>query len=261
MSSVYGLIGKVLGHSFSREMFSRKFFDENIDAEYRNFEIPSIDEFPDIISSLPNLSGLNVTIPYKTAIIPFLDQLSDEAKTIGAVNVVKIGKEIDETLGRRRLVGHNTDVAGFVQSIRPHIKSYHKCAYILGTGGVSKAVACGLDKLGIMYKFVSRKAYPQSLPSEGDLEEVLSYSDLTFQLLSDAIVVNCTPLGMFPSVDTCPDIPYQCLNNRNLLFDCVYNPLQTLFLAKGNLQGCDTLNGIEMLRIQALEAWKIWNEE
>ena len=248
MRSVYGLIGKVLGHSYSHEMFTRKFQDENINAEYRNFEIPSIECFKDIIANIPNIKGLNVTIPYKTEIIPYLHRLTPEAEKIGAVNVVCVMKKPANGDEDTELVGANTDVIGFAQSLSSRLKPHHKNALILGTGGVSKAVAYALDGLKMNYQFVSRVRK----------RDAITYSDLTEEMMRDAVVVNCTPLGMFPAGDTFPDIPYQYLSARNLLFDCVYNPNGTPFLKKGGERGCDVVGGLEMLRLQAREAWKLW---
>lgn len=241
----YGLIGKVLGHSFSKDFFREKFSNEHIDAQYLNYEIPSIQDFPAIVRDNQTICGLNVTIPYKTEIIPYLHSVSDEARDIGAVNVVKV---IRNQKGEIFLQGHNTDVIGFTKSIMSHIRPYHNTALILGTGGVSKAVHYALEKMNIKTIFVSRTKS----------ESAITYSQIESSLINDAIIVNCTPLGMFPNVDTCPPIPYQLLNSRNLLFDCVYNPLTTLFLQKGATQGADILNGLSMLHIQAIEAWHIW---
>ena len=244
----YGLIGYPLGHSFSAKYFTAKFYAEHIEATYRNFEIPTIDLLPDIIRKNPTLKGLNVTIPYKETVIPLLDELSDEAKSIGAVNVIKIIRKGYQT----RLIGYNADIIGFTQSIRPLLKPHHKQALVLGTGGASKAVTNGLRQLGLNYLYVSRHQRPDGL----------IYPNLTPDFLKTyPVVVNCTPLGMYPRIDTCPDIPYEALNTHNLLYDLVYNPQETLFLKQGKQQGAVTKNGLEMLHLQAEASWSFWNQE
>lgn len=243
----YGLIGYPLKHSFSKGYFNEKFASENIDAEYVNFEIPSIELFKDIVNQNPNLKGLNVTIPYKEQVIPFLDDLSPDARKIGAINVIKV---IREPKGKIKLVGYNSDIIGFVESIESLIQPQHKKALILGTGGASKAVYHGLQKLGIDAKFVSRTAK----------FDMFTYEELTEEIMDEyKIVVNCTPVGMFPNVDECPDIPYQYLTPDHLLYDLLYNPNTTLFMKKGEEKGAVTKNGLEMLLLQAFAAWEIWN--
>lgn len=239
----YGLIGRVLGHSFSYRMFNEKFKNEDIDATYINFEIPDVGCVRDIIVNTPTLRGFNVTIPYKQDIIPLLSSLSQEAREIGAVNVVRIEED-------GSLTGHNTDIIGFMESIRPLLKPHHHKALILGTGGVAKAVACGLTRLGIRYQFVSRT----------HKTDAISYDELDEEMMADAVVVNCTPMGMFPDTDACPPIPYCHTDSHNLFFDCVANPEETLFMRKGKTNGAQTKGGSEMLRIQAEEAWKIWQK-
>lgn len=244
----YGIIGFPLKHSFSRKFFTEKFARENIDAEYLNFEIPAIDELPEIIAANPELRGLNVTIPYKEKVIPFLDELDPQAQEIGAVNVIRIeraGKEV-------RLVGYNSDLVGFQNSIAPLIlPEIHRKALILGTGGASKAVRRGLQNLGIETKYVSRR------PAEGQF----TYSDLDAGILAQYnVIVNSTPLGTFPNVDEAPEIPYHLLQNQNLLFDLVYNPEETKFLNQGKKHNAKIKNGAEMLQLQAIAAWKIWNK-
>ena len=244
----YGLIGFPLGHSFSRRFFTEKFSKENIEAEYLNFEIPSIEEFPNIISSNPYLKGLNVTIPYKQQVMQFLDALSPEAKAIGAVNVVKVSHHD----GKVNLTGHNSDVIGFVNSIKPLIKEHHKKALILGTGGASRAIHYGLEKkLGLETLFVSRSKRPG----------MITYEDINADTLSEyEVIVNCSPCGMHPHVDECPALPYQFMTDRHLLYDLVYNPEETLFMKKGAAQGANVKNGYEMLILQAIASWEIWNE-
>ena len=238
----YGLIGYPLGHSFSRKFFTEKFEKEGIDAQYLNFEIPSIEEFPDIIKNTPGLRGLNVTIPYKQQVMQYLDDISEEAKAIGAVNVVKVRKE--------GLTGYNSDVIGFVNSIKPLLKPHHKKALILGTGGASKAIHYGLtEKLGMETLFVSRKAH----------EGVITYKDVAADVLQEyEVIVNCSPVGMFPHVEECPPLPYEAMNGNHLLYDLVYNPLETLFMKKGAEQGATVKNGLEMLHLQAIASWKFW---
>ena len=243
----YGLIGFPLKHSFSKKFFTEKFEDEKIDAEYLNFEIPEIDLFQEIVASNPQLVGLNVTIPYKEKVIPFLDQLDSQAAEIGAVNVVKIENKSGKTI----LTGYNSDLLGFQNSISPFVlPNVHTKALILGTGGASKAVRCGLDNLGIESIYVSRNAKAGQL----------TYTDLDEQIMDEyKVVVNTTPLGTFPNVDEAPDIPYHLLGKQHLLFDLVYNPEETKFLRLGKQQGATTKNGAEMLQLQALAAWEIWN--
>lgn len=239
----YGIIGYPLGHSFSRAFFTEKFQREHIDAEYVNFEIPSADMLPGIVQANPNLRGLNVTLPYKEAVIPMLDELSDEAKEIGAVNVIRVRDG--------RLKGFNSDIIGFMDSIRPLLKPWHQHALVLGTGGASRAIRVGLQRLGIEWTYVSRTPAPGRL----------TYADLTSELMEHyQVIVNCSPVGMFPRVDACPDIPYQLLTSRHLLYDLVYNPQETLFLKRGAEHGAAVKNGLEMLHLQALASWRFWNE-
>lgn len=239
----YGIIGYPLGHSFSRAFFTEKFQREHIDAEYVNFEIPSADMLPGIVQANPNLRGLNVTLPHKEAVIPMFDELSDEAKEIGAVNVIRVRDG--------RLKGFNSDIIGFVDSIRPLLKPWHRHALVLGTGGASRAIRVGLQRLGIEWTYVSRTPAPGRL----------TYADLTSELMEHyQVIVNCSPVGMFPRVDACPDIPYQLLTGRHLLYDLVYNPQETLFLKRGAERGAAVKNGLEMLHLQALASWRFWNE-
>lgn len=241
----YGLIGLPLEHSFSKKYFTKKFAKENTNVQYELYELENILQFKELIKN-ENLCGLNVTIPYKELIIPYLDEVDEVAAKIGAVNVIKFIRE-NETL---KLKGFNSDAVGFENSIKPFLKSPHKKALILGTGGASKAIEFILGKLGIEVKFVSRSV----------CKNKLIYSDLDGNILSEyLLVVNATPLGTFPNIDTCPDIPYQFLTERHLLFDVVYNPAETLFMKKGKAQGATVLNGEEMLIGQAEEAWRIWN--
>ena len=244
----YGLVGYPLKHSFSIGYFNEKFSSEKIEAEYINFEIPDINNFPEIIEANPNLHGLNVTIPYKEKVIPYLDELDKQAAAIGAVNVIKI---IRNKGGKPKLIGYNSDIIGFTQSIQPLLQSHHKKALILGTGGASKAVFHGLKNLGIEAKFVSRTARFGKL----------TYEELNAEIIKEyTVIVNCTPVGMYPKVDACPDIPYEAITSEHLLYDLLYNPNITLFMKKGEAKGAVTKNGLEMLLLQAFAAWEIWQK-
>jgi len=244
----YGLLGYPLSHSFSKGYFTDKFRKESIDAVYENFALPSITEFPSLILSTPLLAGLNVTIPYKQAVMPYLDALTPEAEAIGAVNVIRV-----EHSPETRLTGYNTDVVGFRESIRPLVVSMGGSslkALVLGTGGASKAILYALNQLGIETLLVSRK------PAPGQI----TYDDLTAAHYKEfSILVNTTPLGMSPNVDTCPPLNYSLLGDGHLLFDAVYNPDKTLFLQQGEARGATIKNGLEMLHLQAEAAWEIWN--
>ena len=248
--TTYGLIGYPLGHSFSRKFFTEKFAKEGIDAQYLNFEIPSIEEFPEIIKNNPTLRGLNVTIPYKQQVMQYLDDISEEAKAIGAVNVVKC--QLSTVNCQLHLTGYNSDVIGFVNSIKPLLKPHHKKALILGTGGASKAIRYGLEKkLGMKTLFVSRSAR----------KGMITYEEVTAEVLKEyEVIVNCSPVGMYPHVDECPALPYEALNENNLLYDLVYNPLETLFMKKGAAQGATVKNGLEMLHLQAIASWEFWEK-
>ena len=248
--NTYGLIGYPLGHSFSRKFFTEKFEKEGIDAQYLNFEIPSIEEFPNIIKNNPTLRGLNVTIPYKQQVMQYLDDISEEAKAIGAVNVVKC--QMSTVNCQLHLTGYNSDVIGFVESIKPLLKPHHKKALILGTGGASKAIRYGLEKkLGMKTLFVSRSAR----------EGMITYEEVTAEVLKEyEVIVNCSPVGMYPHVDECPALPYEALNENNLLYDLVYNLLETLFMKKGAAQGATVKNGLEMLHLQAIASWEFWEK-
>lgn len=243
----YGLVGYPLKHSFSYRFFGEKFKTENIDAQYDNYEISDINILPSIIASDPNIKGLNVTIPYKEKVIRLLDELDETAKAIGAVNVIKISRKD----GRIILKGYNSDMIGFRDSIKPMIDPLiHTKALILGTGGASKAVKYGLKSLGIESKYVSRTAQP----------DFFTYEDLTKEILSEyKVIVNTSPVGTFPNVEECPAIPYEYLTGSHLLYDLVYNPPVTRFLELGSKQGAKIKNGSEMLQLQAVAAWNIWN--
>lgn len=244
----FGLIGYPLSHSFSQGYFSKKFESERIDARYLNFAIEKIDEFPGLLKQHPYLAGLNVTIPYKQQIVPYLNELDTEASEIGAVNVIKITWTYS---GEPYLKGYNSDVKGFVGSLEPMLKPWHSKALILGTGGASKAVAHGLLKSGILYRLVSRK--PQGASH-------VSYDDLTPEIISEyKLIINTSPKGMFPNVDECPSIPYHAITEKHLVIDLIYNPETTLFMKKASQKGAIVKNGMEMLHLQAEEAWRIWN--
>lgn len=244
---IYGLIGKTLHHSFSARYFFDKFkTDEIEDAKYLNFELKDLDiEVPPLKNNI-NIRGLNVTIPYKTEILPFLDELTDECSKVNACNCIKIAGT--------KWVGHNTDIAGFENSFKPFLKSYHRKALILGTGGASNAVAFVLEKLNIAFLKVSRKKNIAS--------NVISYDDINEAMMKEfQIFVNTTPVGTFPNVNECPDLPYEFITDRHYFFDLVYNPAKTLFLSIAEKHGAFIENGDKMLVIQAEESWKIWNEK
>lgn len=240
---IYGLIGKSLEHSFSPKFFAEKFKKEGIkDSVYRSFPLQQIEDFNQLLHTENNLAGLNVTIPYKTQIIPFLDELSPQAAAIGAVNVIQFKNN--------QLIGHNTDVYGFQMSLERHLnlEQRQSKALVLGTGGASKAVVYALESLKIPCKLVSRNSNSNC-----------TYQDLNTDLLKEyLILINTTPLGMFPNIETCPPIPYETIGDKHLLFDLVYNPLETVFLTEGKKRGATIVNGLEMLHLQAEKAWAIW---
>ncbi len=244
----YGLIGYPLGHSFSINYFNQKFTDEGINAKYYNFEIPTIDALAEVLDSNPELKGLNVTIPYKQKVMEYLDQISPEARAIGAVNVIKVMHQGNETI----LKGYNSDVIGFTQSIEPMLEDYHKKALILGTGGASKAIDYGLRSLGLETVFVSRYERP----------ETICYEDVTPEVVKEYnVIVNCTPLGMFPKTEECPRLPYEAMDEHNILYDLIYNPDETLFMKRGAQRGANVKNGLEMLLLQAFASWEFWQEK
>ena len=244
----YGLIGYPLGHSFSAGFFNEKFQREHLDAVYENFEIPDISMLLEIINDHQDIQGLNVTIPYKEQVVHLLHSVSEDAKAIGAVNVISISHKD----GNLQLTGHNTDVIGFRESIKPLLKPTHQKALILGTGGASKAVNHALRTMGIETAFVSRSAGKGSY----------TYKDLTPEMMQTfPVIVNCSPVGMYPHTDECPPLPYEAMDEGNLLYDLVYNPEETLFLQKGKHQGATIKNGLEMLHLQAYAAWDIWQQE
>ena len=239
-----GLLGKNISYSFSKSYFKDKFENEQIDnVSYENFDIETIELFPSLIKNTKNLKGLNVTIPYKEAVIPFLDKLNKKAKEIGAVNTIRITKE-------NKLIGYNTDCYGFKKSLAPFLKNHHKQALILGTGGASKAIAYSLKQLNIRYCFVSRTA-------KKGVE--FTYNTLTKDIIKQhQIIINCTPLGTSPNVELCPSIPYDAITSNHILYDLIYNPAETKFLKLGKQQHATTINGLNMLKLQAEKAWSIW---
>ena len=241
---LFGLIGKPLTHSFSKSYFTN-FFQQNgiADCRYENFELDQIQSFTELVKSQSQLAGLNVTIPYKEAVLPFLHFQDDVVRAIGACNCIKVSNG--------QLYGFNTDVIGFRESLSSRLKPHHTRALILGTGGAAKAVAYALGQLAIKYQIVSRK----------EQEGLLNYETLNEKLLiAHTLIVNTTPLGMYPQIDTFPPIDYSRLTSDHLLFDLVYNPERTAFLEKGSQFGADVMNGHEMLLIQAKESWRIWND-
>jgi shikimate dehydrogenase len=245
----YGLIGYPLSHSFSKSYFAEKFQNEGIeDCSYENYPLENISELTPLIQRETNLYGLNVTIPYKQEVKQYLNFIDKEAEAIGAVNTVRIERKSNDI----KLEGYNTDVYGFEISLCKQLKSHHQKALILGTGGASLAVQYVLSKLNIEWSLVSRTGS----------DNILSYKDITSKLLADRyLIVNTTPLGMYPNIDNYPPIPYEALTNKHYLYDLVYNPLETSFLKKGKTQGAAIKNGLEMLHLQAEKAWNIWNNQ
>lgn len=244
----FGLIGYPLGHSFSKKYFTEKFINEQIrDCSYENFPLTDISLLNNLIAEEPDLCGLNVTIPYKSAVIRLLDRISEDAAEIGAVNVLKI-KRVG---GIVKLFGYNSDITGIRDSLLPYITSDISRAIVLGTGGSSRAVCWVLKKMGINITQVSRNT-----------QGVIKYSEISSQLIDSAdIIINTTPLGMFPDIESRPDINYKLLKNKHILFDLVYNPELTSFLKMGAKQGCTVISGIKMLHSQAERAWEIWNDD
>lgn len=239
----YGLIGRDISYSFSRGYFTEKFSKLHLEHHsYENFDLKEIHEFKEIVSENTDIRGLNVTIPYKEEIIPYLNDLDWQAEKIGAVNTIKFIPE--------GLKGFNTDAYGFRKSLEPFLKRHHKKALILGTGGASKAIAFVLDELGIDFSFVSRN------PSKHQL----SYADLTAEFINEnSIIINSTPLGTYPDVKRKPAIPYEHIGPKHLLFDLIYNPVKTAFLREGEIRKASICNGLQMLEFQAEKAWEIWN--
>lgn len=259
----FGLIGYPLSHSFSKKYFTQKFEDQKIEgSEYNLYPLEKLESFKDLLYKNRNLCGLNVTIPYKVDVIPYLDWLSHEAKIIGAVNCIKVKSESPVTaafsgeLGVEghdfRLEGYNTDAYGFENSLKPLLRSHHNNALILGDGGAAKAVKYVLQKLNIAYVVVTRK----------EIDNNMLFSDLNEQEIKHhKLIINTTPLGTYPDVDACPPIPYEYLTDEHLLYDLIYNPEETLFLKRGREKGTATKNGLEMLILQAERSWEIWNSK
>jgi shikimate dehydrogenase len=255
----FGLIGFPLGHSFSKKYFTEKFEREGLaDCTYELFPMENISDLPDLLSSNPELCGLNVTIPHKIGIMYYLDKVTPEAKAIDAVNCIKVinQKPIESfftgefSTKKMRLEGYNTDAYAFEASLKPLLKKYHNKALVLGTGGASRAVAFVLDKLDIDYKIVSRRS----------IRKQIKYSDINQNMMKEhLLIINTTPLGTMPDVETCPDIPYEYITDKHLLYDLVYNPAETEFMKRGKEKGAAVKNGEEMLHLQAEKAWEIWN--
>lgn len=241
----FGLVGKNIGYSFSKKYFTNKFEQLKLqNLQYYNFDIPEIEEFPFILyQKKDEFRGLNVTIPYKKAVIKYLDELKGAAKEIGAVNTIKVTND-------NLLIGYNTDVYGFEESLKPLLKQNHNKALILGTGGASKAVAWVLQKLGIEFKYVSRKLQ----------ENAFLYSVLNENIIKEyTLIINCSPVGTYPATAVSPNIPYQFIGKQHLLYDLIYNPIETQFLLEGKERGATIKNGLEMLELQAEKSWEIWN--
>jgi shikimate dehydrogenase len=241
----YGLIGKNISYSFSKKYFTEKFTLGNlIDCSYENFDLQTIEEFPTIIANNPDLKGLNITIPYKESVIPYLNKLSKNAAQIGAVNVIRFTK-------KGNIKGYNSDYYGFMKSLKPLLQPHHKKALILGTGGAAKAVAFALDQLEILYTFVSRE----------EKAGMIDYDRINVTTFDNYhIIINCTPLGTSPNTKEFPQIPYHFFTEKHIAFDLIYNPEETQFLKKAKKKGAVTKNGYEMLALQAEKAWKIWNK-
>lgn len=244
---IYGLIGYPLSHSFSQRYFTEKFINEQINYKiYKNFPLINISQLPIILEQYRELSGLNVTIPYKEQVLAYVNELDPAAAEIGAVNTLQITRKE----GRISIKGFNTDVTGFVESLRPLLNQSHKKALVLGTGGASKAVVYGLRQLGLEVTIVSRKS----------AEGIRSYQQLTVdEIKMHTVIVNTTPLGMYPNVNEAPNIPYEGISAGHVCYDLVYNPAETLFLKRSSQQGATIENGLKMLHLQAEAAWAIWN--
>ena len=246
--SLYGLIGYPLVHSFSRDFFNRKFVAEDIDALYINFEIQDIGQLMEVIAAYPNLNGLNVTAPYKEAVIPLLDSLDDDARAVGAVNVIRFIRD-NKTGDLIELRGYNSDVVGFGKTIDSILTPQRTSAMVLGTGGAAKAVSSALRKHGIEVQLVSRRKS----------EHIVVYEEITRAMVANnKIIVNATPLGKYPDDDQCPDFPYRFLTSSHICYDLIYNPEETLFMKKAASYGAETKNGIEMLLLQAFDSYRIW---
>ena len=255
--NLYGLIGYPLSHSFSKKYFDEKFIKEKlIDIEYNLFPIENINSFPQLLIDNPTMKGLNITIPYKESIVPFLDALDETANNVGAVNCIKVQQV---STNKRQLIGFNTDVYGFRQSIKPFLESQHNRALILGTGGASKAVAYVLKEIGIDCFFVTRQKTINHQPST--INNTFQYDELNENIISAfKLIINTTPVGMYPNINNAPALPYQYVTSSHLLYDLVYNPAETEFIKQGKFYNASTVNGLSMLHLQAEEAWRIWNK-
>lgn len=241
----FGLLGRNISYSFSKGYFTEKFNDEVFTGNsYENFDVSDINDFTELVANNPELKGLNVTIPYKEQVIPFLDKLSKKATLIGAVNTIKFTK-------KGKLKGYNTDYYGFKKSLEPLLQPHHKKALILGTGGASKGVAFALDELSIPYTFVSREAKENII--DYDLINATTFDN--FQ-----IIINCTPVGTSPNITACPNLPYEFFTEKHIAYDLIYNPEETQFLKNAKEHGAVIKNGYDMLIFQAEKAWKIWNK-
>ena len=249
--NLYGLIGYPLVHSFSRDFFNRKFIAEDIDAQYINFEIEDLGLLMEVIAEYPNLNGLNVTAPYKEAVISYLDSLDEDASKIGAVNVIKFIRDA-QTGDLIELRGYNSDVVGFGRTIDGILTPQRTSAMVLGTGGAAKAVSAALLKHGIDVQLVSRRKS----------EHIVVYEEITRAMVANyKIIVNATPLGKYPIDDQCPDFPYRFLTREHICYDLVYNPEETLFMKRSAKYGAETKNGIEMLLLQAFDSYDIWTTD
>ncbi len=245
-NKLFGLLGKNISYSFSREYFTHKFKDLGYTKHsYVNFDLQQIEDLAAVlVKNKEELSGINITIPYKQEVMSFLDLIDEDAEKIGAVNTIKF-------LADGKLKGFNTDFYGFKNSIQPFIKEHHKKALILGAGGASKAIAFAFEKMGIDYKFVSRKKRNK---------DVFTYEEITTEIIEGyTVIVNCTPLGTYPNIETRPEIPYEAITDQHLLYDLTYNPEETTFLKLGKNQGASIKNGFQMLELQAEKSWEIWN--
>jgi len=241
----FGLLGKDIAYSFSKKYFTERFALGNlVDCSYENFDLDSIALFPELLARHPDIKGLNVTIPYKEAVIPYLGKLSKSAAQIGAVNVIRF-------TAKGNLKGYNSDYYGFMKTLKPLLETHHKKALILGTGGAAKAVAYALDQLGILYTYVSRDAK----------EGMIDYDRINATTFDQYhIIINCTPVGTSPNIESYPPLPYACFTAKHLAYDLIYNPEETQFLTRAKAQGAVIKNGYELLVFQAEKAWKIWNK-
>ncbi len=242
--NIYGLIGKKISYSFSKNYFTNKFKKSNLDSNYtyENLDLDDINQFKNILKQ-KKFNGFNVTIPYKEKIIKFLDTLDSDAEKIGAVNTIKV-------CSNNQLKGYNTDYIGFIKSISPILNKTHKKAILLGSGGASKSIIFGLDKLNISSIVVSRSKEKGNIIYEELNNEIINASQ---------IIINCSPVGTFPKINESPKIPYKCINSKHICYDLIYNPLESKFLKESKKNNATILNGMEMLKIQAEESWKIWN--